>query len=635
MLCARCCVLLAALLGSDLASAGSCVVNVDMPYSNVSHVAQPIAVAQKPMVVSFEQSLSYGSASPQTGQDSASRPVHYKPPPLLEAVTAGDSATVHKLLASNPIAGNRNLSCEAVNRAILGGHFEILKDLVGHGADLLSADSATCRGRLLDTAAYSLDSINGGLRDGGRDTARIVHLLLEAGADTRRIDAQTQPPLILFLSVPSFPAQAEIAADFLAHGAQDKESPSRSALAFAASRYDVDSVRAMLRYPDAVRGSLTEAYLAAIYGDEGFNIYPEPAIRSAHHAGTVGALLDAGADVNARRSDLSYKTETPIVYALSYIGSREKNFDVADVILAHDPDLRATGRFGVTPLMLVAQDPKRLQLMLSRGANVNAQDEKGLATLHRALEKSDQLPERLASIALLLSHGADPNLQNKEHVRALNLVLAEDHEIIDLLVAHGARPSLTILPGGGYDIATQGKWVYGPLTWALLNETPYVAESLLRHDQRIDANDCGIAYYAAEVGQTALLKQAIALKARLDLKRANRWYTPLIASAENGHTDTVAVLLNIPGVDINESVYPPPLVRAREISDGLVMIAIQMGGPMTRGQTALMLSAERGHTDTVKLLLAHGARRDITDTAGRTAFDYANGTDIIELLKPH
>jgi len=559
--------------------------------------------------------------------------MHFKLPPLLEAVTAGNTSAVHKLLASNPSAGDRNLACSAINMAVSRGNFEIVKDLVNHGASLLSANNGGCQGDRLSLAVHSFrfgDQL--GRRNGGSETAQIIHLLLEAGVPTEYGDSDT--PLHELLTDSEFPAQAEIAADLLSHGAHEKDPVYGSSLAAAASRYDVNSVQAMLRHPDAVHDSLTEAYLAAIYNGESY-LYPDPAIRHTHQAGVVAALLDAGADVNARRHDLSYKTETPLTHALDARGRTDKNLDVADVILAHGADVRATGRFGITPVMLVAQDPKRLELILNRGVDVNAQDEDGVTALHLALAKLADSPERLASVALLLKHGADPNLEDKQHSRALNLVLAEDHAVIDLLVAHGAKPSLNDMREDKHDFAIQQKWIYGPLTWALLEEKPYVAESLLRRNQHIDADDCGIAYYAAEVGETALLRQAIALGARLNLKHEGSWDTPLIASAKNGHTDTVAALLDIPGLNINESAYPPPSIRAHEIADGLVMMAINMGGPMIRGETALMLSAENDHADTVKLLLARGARRDLTDSVGRTALDYAKSTSVIELLKSH
>ena len=55
------------------------------------------------------------------------------------------------------------------------------------------------------------------------------------------------------------------------------------------------------------------------------------------------------------------------------------------------------------------------------------------------------------------------------------------------------------------------------------------------------------------------------------------------------------------------------------------------------GQTSLMFAAEQGHSDVVNMLLSYGADKTLTDSHGKTAYDYAveNGyIELAELLKP-
>lgn len=57
----------------------------------------------------------------------------------------------------------------------------------------------------------------------------------------------------------------------------------------------------------------------------------------------------------------------------------------------------------------------------------------------------------------------------------------------------------------------------------------------------------------------------------------------------------------------------------------------------SNGKTPLILAAERGKEEMVTILLQNHASKTITDTAGKTAYDYAveNGyTELAELLKP-
>ena len=493
-----------------------------------------------------------------------------------------------------------------------------------HGAQVRSASGAQCKARPISLAVWSLWDPNGpARRDGGREMAQIVHLLLQAGADPNG-GGDSEQPLYYLARMKSFPVQADIAADLVAHGADDRDPHFGSSLAEAAGRGNSPMVLALLEYPDQVKNSLNEAYLAGAYLDR------DPIAGRGHGMEIVQALLVAGADVNARK----YPDETVLIYAL-----KKHDVALARLLLAHGADASASDRFGTTPLMLVVHDPALLDLVLEHNVDVNAQGPDGSTALHLALtmpaevhmDPDDTRPPasvypaldpsiRLNAVTTLLEHGADPNLEDKRRIQPLNLAQAEEHRIIDLLLAHGAQPSMD---DDESRIARRQKFVFGPLTWALMNNNPYLAKGLLERDRTISPADCGIVLYAAEAGDSELLGKALALGADIHVEQSNTHFTPLIAAAAMGQLSTVKALLDMPGVQIDQVATPSVGERVSSGIDGWIRSTMKIGGPQPWKQTALMVAAGNGHLEVVQYLLRHGARLKQADTLGRTALDYA------------
>jgi len=177
------------------------------------------------------------------------------------------------------------------------------------------------------------------------------------------------------------------------------------------------------------------------------------------------ALLDAGADVNARNGygaytpgDLggvlyssSHKDPvslltvhgidqsdmkngyTPLHLAEFSVGHRK----MVELLVSKGADVNARPASGATPLFFaVLRDQKDdAQFLLDKGANVNTPDAYGTTILDCALQL-----QYGSLIQLLIDHGADVNAQDQSMTRPLTYALKmDDHRWADLLKKKGAH----------------------------------------------------------------------------------------------------------------------------------------------------------------------------------------------------
>jgi ankyrin repeat protein len=296
--------------------------------------------------------------------------------------------------------------------------------------------------------------------------APVLRKLLESGADVNARDAEGNTPLILA----SFYASPQCVALLIDKGA-DVNAANRAgatALIRAATSYDKTRLLVAAGAKVRVRTALgnTPLLLAA---------------RRAGNSRTVGLLLERGADATERNNAGSSPVQAGAasgdvrtVRLLLDAGARADDFPKAN-------DLRAAALAGFrTPLMWAAYhndvrmvrllleggaDPNQAtylgtplshacwsdsfeaaQLLLARGANVNARDAVANFTpLHWAAGSESARPHL---VQLLLAHGADANAAGGEPVGAFGLVpqtprlIAQKRgptAIVAALVAAGAK----------------------------------------------------------------------------------------------------------------------------------------------------------------------------------------------------
>ena len=132
------------------------------------------------------------------------------------------------------------------------------------------------------------------------------------------------------------------------------------------------------------------------------------AARSNPDPGVVGALLDAGADLDARGEERYLVGYSPLHYA-----GANPNPTVTAALLDAGADVHARSQRGRTPLheaAASASNPAVIELLAAAGADVNARDASGYAPLHSAAWYNHR-PE---IVTALIAAGADVNARDPD-----------------------------------------------------------------------------------------------------------------------------------------------------------------------------------------------------------------------------
>ena len=161
---------------------------------------------------------------------------------------------------------------------------------------------------------------------------------------------------------------------------------------------------------------------------------PSISIHKAAWDGNIEAVkqhIAAGADVSVKKKNspavLFEASGTPLHYASTK--------EIVELLIAKGADVNAKSSDGSTPLHDAAYYGRTIiaELLIAKGADVNAKDEVGLTPLHRA-----NLTKEIAE--LLIAEGADVNAKEKYGETPLNwAILLGQTETADLLRKHGGK----------------------------------------------------------------------------------------------------------------------------------------------------------------------------------------------------
>lgn len=146
----------------------------------------------------------------------------------------------------------------------------------------------------------------------------------------------------------------------------------------------------------------------------------------------VKALLSRGADPNVKDK----RGYTALSHAV------EAKYDAVTDVLLNRPDLDPDSRGLNDRPVLIAfawrNEKERVEKLLARGADVNAQDADGDTALHGAAQSGD-----VDIVGLLLDKGANPNAKNRQGGTPLMWAAVFGHrDAAQLLLTRGADSSL-------------------------------------------------------------------------------------------------------------------------------------------------------------------------------------------------
>ena len=395
--------------------------------------------------------------------------------PLFMAALYGNPAMIERLLEAGADAKARGPNGETTAMfAARNGNPAALKVLVAAGADVNAKESLRATTALMWAAEQG--------------HAAAARTLVELGADVSAKSGPAGLPRNYMSSavpVESVEAAAKIRRDARAAGRTYEEQLAfeqangslpddqvAQAVAFIASGVaTVADVVGFLGLNAAQTADLNARVRAAAgAGAQGAGQFGQPPTAAQPQAAQGAAVVDAANNqqdvIIAGLVGGGSGGLTPLVFA-----AREGSLDTAKVLLEAGTDVNQLTEYGWTPL-LVASNNRNYKLgayLLEHGANPNIANKGGwtplyLATDNRNIEGGDYpVPkpdmDNLEYIALLLNHGADPNIRVRENTLSRTIFTMQwffepgatafvraaqssDVALMKLLLAHGADPKL-------------------------------------------------------------------------------------------------------------------------------------------------------------------------------------------------
>ncbi|WP_241127552.1 ankyrin repeat domain-containing protein [Novosphingobium terrae] len=290
--------------------------------------------------------------------------------------------------------------------------------------------------------------------------------------------------------------------------------------------------------------------------------------------------------------------------------------------------------FGATPLMQAVdrQDAPLVGLLLAAGADANLADEEGLSALTLACQLgSEAVLDRLLSAPHIDLRTALPDGASALHIcaryapapvvaRLLAAKLPVDtpdsrgETPLMWAAASGKTESMALLLKAGAKINAATQAGFTPLFFAIKSGVPEASAALLAAgadaDHRGPKNTSALqlALYQQNWAAAAQLAQRLPDHSPLLAEKDDQGLPPLNAAAIGGDLALVRLLL-AKGAQVNGLSGPSSITWVTEANFGVAPPAVPPTPP-------LLLAAQHGHAEVMKVLIDHGADPTFTATNG-------------------
>ncbi|KAL2080256.1 hypothetical protein ACEWY4_024049 [Coilia grayii] len=333
------------------------------------------------------------------------------------------------------------------------------------------------------------------------------------------------------------------------------------------------------------------------------------------HTSVVKALLLKGAQVDATTKD----GLTALHIAVQHCKPL-----VVQMLLGFGAKVQLNGgKAQETPLHIAArvkEGEKVAEMLLKSGADVNAEQENGETAMHVAARHGS-----LQMLRALIEEGGGLTWKSKAGENPLHIAVRHCHApIVEEILSY--LTSERSLQEAQSCVRQENQRGETPLHLAAelrkdsaheSGEDALIARTLMEYDANVTATTRELRetplHYCARVGNTAVLQEILryVTASRLQMavnKHAKNGWSPLLLAAERGHLEVVRMLLqNHARVDVFDE----------------------------DGKAALHLAGEKGHEDIADLLLAHKAFVNAKTKLGLSPLHLAaqNGfTSLVRLL---
>jgi len=275
--------------------------------------------------------------------------------------------------------------------------------------------------------------------------------------------------------------------------------------------------------------------------------------------------------------------------------AKNQDKDGVRALLTRHADVNAEQGDGATALHWAAHwdDLEMAAALLRAGAKVNATNELGVTPLYLACSNGNA-----AMAESLLAAGANPNMTAATGVSPLmNAAASGSVDAVKALLARGANPN-----------AKESAKGQTALMWATAERHPDVVRELINHGADVHARSKsnGSLVFVAREGNQALDDRGLSKTIETGGS------TPLLFAAQQGDVESGKLLLRA-GVSPNETDASGNSALVIAAHSGQAAFAVFLldnaadPNAAGTGYTALHAAVLRGKADLVKALLAHGA----------------------------